>query len=244
MKNMGLGRLTIVKPPASDPETARWMAPGCDDLLARIRIVATVDEALQGVTYAVASTARHRKQGQPVLEPSDLVRQIYDSERERVTGILFGREDFGLSTADVSRCAALVRIPTPEHASLNLGQAVLLLSHSLFEGARARGHQAGGRTLGGSRGTTSTAAVSRASERDETADLPAVEPAIDEIVSLLRRVGYLRGATPEKVALTARQALQQAQITRRHTEALRGMVSRIEWALDHPGLDWEKTAKR
>ena len=63
MRNMGLDQLVIVAPPAWDPETARWMAPGCDDLLDRIRVVATLDEALEGVHLAIASTARHRKQG-------------------------------------------------------------------------------------------------------------------------------------------------------------------------------------
>jgi len=243
MKNMGLSRLTLVNPPAWDPETARWMAPGCDDLLSSIRHVATVEEALQDVTFAVASTARHRKQRQPVMEPAELVRKVYKSEPSQVTGILFGREDFGLATTDVNRCAALLRIPTPEHASLNLAQAVLIVCHALFEGGRERGLIASGRTLGGSRGTNTTAGVSTKSARDDPADLTQVEPAVMELLGLLERVGYLRGTRPDKVVLTARQALQRAQISRRHTEALRGMVKRIGWALDHPNADWEKTAK-
>ncbi len=244
MKNMGLRRLTLVDPPAWDPETARWMAPGCEDILGQTRLVSSLDEALEGITFAVASTARHRKQGHPVFEPRDLVREVFDAQPDRVTGILFGREDSGLSNRDVNRCAALMRIPTPEHASLNLGQAVLLVCHSLFEGARQRGLVASGRSLGGRRGTKSTATVSHKSERDLPADLPTVEPAVEQLVGLLQRVGYLRNTPPDKAALTARQALQQAQISRRHTEALRGMISRVEWALDHPEVDWEKTAKR
>ena len=244
MKNMGLSRLTVVNPPAWDPETTRWMAPGCDDLLARIRLVSSLDEALEGITLAIASTARHRKQGHPVLEPSALADQVFTLPEDGQIAILFGREDFGLSTADVNRCAALLRIPTPEHASLNLSQAVLLVAHALFEGARARGLQASGRTLGGSRGSRTTARVSRPSSRDLPADIPKIEPAVSEILAVLQRVGYLRGTPAEKVALTARQALQRAQISVRHVEALRGMVSRIEWALAHPDVDWEKTSKR
>jgi len=241
---MGLDRLTLVNPPAWDPETARWMAPGCDDLVSRIRVVATLDEALEGVTYAVAATARHRKQGHPVFEPAAFASDLFERDPSGTPGVLFGREDFGLSTTDVNRCAALLRIPTPEHASLNLAQAVLLVGHALFEGVRARGLEASGRTLGGSRGTRTTAGVSRPSPRDELADIPSVEPAVLELLGLLQRVGYLRGTPTEKVALTARQALQRAQISRRHVEALRGMVNRIEWALASPGVDWEKTSKR
>lgn len=244
MTNMGLSRLTLVAPPAYDPERARWMAPGCDDLLAQMRIVPTLDDALAGVHRAVAATARHRKQGQPVHEPPQIAALALDEAEEgRTTAILFGREDFGLATADVLRCEALMRIPTPEHASLNLAQAVLLVSHALFEESRRRGASAPGRTLGGSRGRHTTAGKQQGSRRDALADLPAIEPAVDQLVGLLDRVGYLRGTPPDKVRLTARSALQRGRISVRHVEALRGMISRIEWALDHPGIDWKRTRK-
>ncbi|MEZ4316484.1 MAG: RNA methyltransferase [Myxococcota bacterium] len=235
MKNMGLSRLVVVAPPAYDPEQARWMAPGASDLLASTRIVATLDEALEGCHVAVASTARHRKQGQPVLTPPDLASAI--AEDDRTWALLFGREDFGLSTDDILRCESIVRIPTPEHASLNLAQAVLLLANTLFTEARARGHAATGRTLGGSRGKRTTASKSKGDKRDQLADLRRIEPAVADLIDLLDRVGYFRSTPEDKVRLTARQALQRSSISIRHLEALRGMVSRTRWALEHPDLD-------
>lgn len=244
MKNFGLRRLILVDPPAWDPETARWMSPGCDDILREARVVKTLEEALDGVHVAVASTARHRKQGAPVHTPATLIPRIFqDGAAGRTTAILFGREDFGLATSDVLHCESLLRIPTPEHASLNLGQAVLLVAWSLFQEAQERGASFQGRTLGGSRGTRSTTRVSRGSARDELADLPQIEPAVESIVGLLDRVGYTRGVQPDKVRLTARQALQRGHISIRHVEALRGMVARLEWALDHPDADWRSTRR-
>jgi TrmH family RNA methyltransferase len=242
MKNFGLRRLVLVDPPAYDPERARWMAPGCDDVLAEARIVSTLDEALEGVHRAVASTARHRRQGQPVLEPTAAADSIFD-DPERVHAILFGREDFGLSAEDTRRCEALLRIPTPEHASLNLSQAVVVVAHTLFEGARSRGLSATGRTLGGSRSERTTRSARPRSSRDRKADLVQIEPAADELVELLDRVGYLRGTPASKVLLTARQALQRASLAVRHVEALRGMVSRVGWALDHPEIDWKQSRR-
>lgn len=245
MRNMGLDQLVIVDPPAWDPETARWMAPGCDEMLSQIRVVATLDEALEGVHLALASTARHRKQGQAVLTPDQAASQILDDAQVgHTTAILFGREDFGLATADVIRCEALLRIPTPEHASLNLGQAVLLCSWALFSEARSRGGRFEGRTLGGSRAKRTTDPVQPNSPREAPADLVQVEPAVQEILGLLDRVGYLRGVQPDKARLTARQSLQRARMPMRHVEALRGMLARIEWALENPGLDWKQTKRR
>jgi TrmH family RNA methyltransferase len=235
MQNFGLRRLVLVAPPAYDPERARWMAPGCAELLAEARIVATLDEALEGVHRAIGTTARHRRFGQPVLEPDAAARLVLDEDG--VTALLFGREDSGLSNDVLQRCGALLRIPTAEHASLNLAQAVLLCGHVLFEEARRRGAEAPGRTLGGTRART-TARVARVGSKDRRADLPELEPLAGEVVHLLGEVGYLRGTAPAKVKLTARSLLQSAAMTVKEVEALRGMVGRIRWALEHPGEDW------
>jgi len=235
MQNFGLRRLVLVAPPAYDPERARWMAPGCAELLAEARIVATLDAALEGVHQAIGTTARHRRFGQPVLEPAEAARTALDGEG--VTALLFGREDTGLSNDAIHRCSALLRIPTAEHASLNLAQAVLLCCHALFEESRRRGAEAPGRTLGGTR-ARSTARAGRAGPKDRQADLVALEPLAEEVVKLLGQVGYLRGTAAAKVRLTARSLLQREVMSVKEVEALRGMVGRIRWALEHPDEDW------
>jgi tRNA/rRNA methyltransferase len=235
MTNMGLRRLVVVDPPCLDPMRVRWMAPGCDGVVANMRIVATLDEALHGCHRAVASTARHRVGNQPVLDPATFAARHWDDpDPQTVTALLFGREDFGLSREHVDRCDAVLRIPTPEHASLNLGQAVLVVSNHWFAAGRERGVAATGRTLGGRRGTKPTRALEAPHPRDERADLPRIEPVADALVGLLGRVGYTRSTRPERVRQTARQALQGAGLTIRQIEALRGMISKVEWALDHP----------
>lgn len=240
MKNMGLHRLVVVDPPALDLMRVRWMAPGCDDVVAGMRITATLDEALEGVHEAIATTARHRKGHQPVVDPAGFAEDFWsaDPDDETVTAILFGREDFGLSKADSDRCRRLLRIPTPEHASLNLGQAVLLIAHAWFETGRLRGlAEAPGRSLGGRRGAKPTAALQGGDRRDERADLPRIEPAADALVDVLDRVGYFRSTPPERVRQTARAAIEKAAPTLREVDALRGMIARVSWALDHPEAD-------
>jgi tRNA (cytidine32/uridine32-2'-O)-methyltransferase len=222
MKNMGLSKLIIVAPPSFDPHRARWMAPGCDDILAQMRIVATLDEALAGVTRAIATTARHRRHGQPVLEPRELAQTHFEGADDEVTALLFGREDHGLPASAVERCAALLRIPTPEHASLNLAQAVLLVAHALFEEGRHRGVSASGRTVSGSHGAKSTLELTKAAAR---ADLVELEPVVQEILGLLAQVGSAPPAV--KGAITVRGALQRAALSKQELGALRGLVQRV-----------------
>ena len=241
MKNMGLSRLVLVNPPSYDPEQARWMAPGAGDILAAARIVPTLDEALSGVHTAVATTARHRSLGHPIDTPAELAKRFFASDSRPVLAVLFGREDHGLDSAAVGRCERLLRIPTPEHASLNLGQAVLLCAHALFNAALDRGMTAEGRTLAGRGEGKTTTAVQTPAARDQLADVGLIEPAVEDIVALLERVGYTRGVKPEKVRTTARQSLYASKLTVRTAAALRGMLRRIGWALDNPDVDWKKT---
>ncbi len=238
MANMGLSRLIVVDPPSFDPERARWMAPGCDDVLAAARFVATLDEALEGCHLAVATTARHRKGDQPVLDPTSFAAAHWDDPADdTVTALLFGREDFGLSREQVDRCHAVLRIPTPEHASLNLGQAVLMVANAWFQAGLARGVTATGRSIGGRRGHQPTARLDRADPGDQRVDLPRLVGLTDDVVRLLDRVGYTSRATPpEKVHQTTLGALQRAGLTEKQATALRGMVRRIQLVLDRPEL--------
>lgn len=245
MANMGLTRLVVVDPaPSFDPERMRWMAPGADRVLDRLRIVATLDEALQGVHRAVATTARHRRDGQRVHEPDALAAQILDEVPGHVTAVLFGREDTGLTREEAARCESLLRIPTGAHASLNLGQAVLLVAHRCFEAARAQGLRATGRKVGGAHGSTDTRSLQQSGGTHGLADVTTVEPAVVELCTLLNRVGFGRATSPEKVAVTLREALQRARLSRRQVHAIRGMVNRVEYALDHPDIDWRASKRQ
>lgn len=235
MKNFGLRRLAVVDPPPSfDVERARWMAPGADDVLAQMVVYATLDEAVAHLHLLVGTTARHRADDQPVWEPPMWATNALDLPDGKQVGVLFGREDLGLSREQTLRCGALVRIPTDHHASLNLGQAALLMASAMFEAARSRGLHAEGRIVGGRMGPRSTASLTRRDGKAAPATLAEMEPAVLDLLGLLGRVGYLKATSPEKVSATLREAFQKAQPTRRQINAVRGMVHRVSWGMDHP----------
>jgi tRNA (cytidine32/uridine32-2'-O)-methyltransferase len=237
MRNFGLRQLTVVDPPPSfDLERARWMAPGAHDVLDAMHIAPTLEDALTGCALVVGTTARHRSDDQPVWEPPEAAARAFDVPDDADVAVLFGREDTGLAREHTLRCGALLRIPTDHHASLNLGQAALLIAQSLFHAACQRGFLADGRMLGGRKGERPTRAMQRRSDALATADATVMEPAVLELLALLDRVGYTRGTSPEKVAATLREVLQRAAPTRKQVFALRGMVSRTQWTLDQrPG---------
>lgn len=223
MANFGLDQLVLVAPPAWDPHRARWAAPGCDDLIARTQVVETLDEALVGVHHVVAATARHRKQHQPVINPTTFADAVVASDT--TWAVLFGREDNGLPTSAIDRAERVLRIPTAAHASLNLAQAALLVCQAVFLAATNGGSTAPGRAVGG-RTQATTASLDQA--RRAVADVVALEALVTHALGLLERVGYTRGTSPEQVAVTLRGALQRAELAPHEVDALRGMVARVD----------------
>ena len=95
--------------------------------------------ALAGLHWVCATTARQRDLAKPVLTPEQAVaemrRRIGEGQR---CGILFGPERNGLETEEVANADAAVMAPVnPNFASLNLAQAVLLLSYEWMKQADA-----------------------------------------------------------------------------------------------------------
>ena len=143
MVNMGLQRLVVVAPPALDIDRARWMAPGAAGLLDKARYVRTVGEAVVGCQAVYATTARSRHDHWPAVDTTGFAREVHDgaeAHEDYAAAVLFGTEDSGLANDELVHAHALLHIPTDLHASLNLGQAALLVAAALHGEARARSY--------------------------------------------------------------------------------------------------------
>ncbi len=135
LKTMGFSRLVLVAPRVanvqSDPE-AIAMASGADDVLASAHVVATLADALSGAQWSLALTARSREYGPPQLAPRAAAAHAREHAAHGDIALVFGNERTGLSNEDVERCSALAHIPAnPAYSSLNLAQAVQVLSYEL-----------------------------------------------------------------------------------------------------------------
>ncbi len=108
------------------------MASGAEDVLAAARIVPTIADALAGVTWSVALTARMREYGPPQLAPREAASEARLHAPGGNIAFVFGNERTGLSNEHVERCSALAHIPAnPAYSSLNLAQAVQVLAYEL-----------------------------------------------------------------------------------------------------------------
>lgn len=132
MLNCGVSGLRIVNPRDGWPsERAEAMSAGALEAMPPVKVYASTAEAIADLHFVYATTAR----------PRDMVKQIMtarsaavdmrrrEAEGQRI-GLLFGAERSGLINDDIALSGAVITIPlNPGFASLNLGQAVLLVTY-------------------------------------------------------------------------------------------------------------------
>ena len=132
MANFGLSELRLVSPRDGWPsDKARAAASKADHVIDGAVVYETLEEAIADLNFVYATTARMRDGFKPVRSPIVAARTLKTKygAGEKV-GILFGREKSGLSNEQVALADELVTFPVnPAFASLNIAQAVLLMSY-------------------------------------------------------------------------------------------------------------------
>ncbi|MBT9370338.1 RNA methyltransferase [Rhizobium sp. CSW-27] len=132
MANFGLSELRLVNPRDGWPsEKAQAAAAKADHVIEATKVFATLEEAVADLNFVYATTARQRdgfkEVRAPVTAAATLRRRFVAGEK---TGILFGRERWGLTNEEVALADEIVTFPVnPAFASLNIAQAVLLMSY-------------------------------------------------------------------------------------------------------------------
>lgn len=138
MKNMGLSELVLVSPKQYPDAEATARASGAADLLARARVTASIAEAIRDCGLVLGTSSRPRAANWTVLDPPEAAARAVAAARLGPVAILFGGERNGLSNEDLAVCQALLTVPaSPEYESLNLAQAVQIVTWEIRKAAGA-----------------------------------------------------------------------------------------------------------
>ena len=207
MKVMGFHDLVLVQPRFPDVlqhDEAIAMASGATDVLQAARIVPTLADALDGITWACATAMTPRDFGPPTHAPREHFAQLAPSPHR--VAFVFGTERTGLSNEDVYRCHACVSVPSnPDYGSLNLAQAVQVLAYDWRQ------------ALGGwpVQPRTTDAAL---------ADGAAIDGLLQHWQEALVQIGFLDPAAPKKLMPRLNQLLNRAELTLEEVHILRGIA--------------------
>lgn len=216
LKTMGFDDLVLVRPREANVQRkaeAIALSSGAHDVLARARVVDTVEAALEGVTHVSATAMTPRDFGPPNHAPRELFAGLAAAGHR--VAFLFGSERHGMTNDDVHACHACVSIPTdPVYGSLNLAQAVQLLA---YEWRLA---------IGGFAGPASPAVA--ATNAPRRADEPAVRGLVRHWQAVLERIGFLDPETPRKLMPRLLRFVHRAQPTVEEVHILRGIARAVE----------------
>ena len=132
-KNFGIELIRLVKPQVFDPYRIEGIAHNTGDVVEKITMCASLEEAIADCVHAVALTARERSAKRTLLRPRPAAEQVTALAADGPVAIVFGREDKGLTNDELDRCHALATIATnPGHRSLNLAQAVAIMGYECW----------------------------------------------------------------------------------------------------------------
>lgn len=211
MKVMGFDDLVLVAPRWSDVLTREEtvaLASGADDVLRRARVVDTLVEALDGITWACATAMTPRDFGPPTEAPRPHLASLAAGAHR--VAFVFGSERFGMGNDDVYRCHACLSIPTaPDFGSLNLAQAVQLIAYEWRQ------------ALGSFPVQPRTAPVRQA-------DATMVQGLLAHWREMLVQIGFLDPAAPKKLMPRLNQLANRLQPTEEEVHILRGIARTMQ----------------
>ena len=217
MKTMGFDDLVLVAPRWANVlrrEETIQRASGALDVLSRARIVATLDEALDGMTHLCATAMTPRDFGPPTRTPREHLAPLASSGQGGVA-FLFGSERFGMRNEDVYRCHVCLSIPSnPQFGSLNIGAALQVVAYEW-------------RLALGGFGGTDKALRSIADTGPALADAAQVSGMLTHLEQSLVALGFLDPAAPKKLMPRLNALFNRAQVTQEEVHILRGIAKSI-----------------
>jgi tRNA/rRNA methyltransferase len=210
MKNMGCTQLRIVNGcDRFDSESLKF-AVSARDLLESAVVYPDLAAATADCTLTVGTTRRHGKYRQEILSPPEVASRLREqAAADCRAALVFGREDSGLTTEELSLCRWHATIPTSqEYGSLNLAQSVLLFCYELGKASEQPG---GGRTF-------------------ELANSKEMETLFTHFDATLNKIGFLNEQNPAHMMRSLRRIFFRANLDSREVTVLRGMLTQIDWA--------------
>jgi len=228
MKNMGLQQLFLVNPQCDYlEEDARKMAVHGIDVLRGAKIVSTLPEALTGCQRAMATTGQYRSLPTALENPKSALPWLLECP----SALIFGREDTGLTNAELSYAQRLIRIPSSDiYPSLNLAQAVAICCYELYQIILAQEEEEINnyqlpQTNYPLPITDDQLAIS------SQASLEDLEGYYQQLEALLLKVEYLYPHTAPSRMEKFRRLFNRAYPTSAEVSMLRGIFRQINWAL-------------
>lgn len=205
MKAMGFENLILVNPKSVNLQEIKTMACTTEDIFHKAPIYETLDEAVQNLDWIIGTTGRKRHEYTYLLPIDKAAQEIAARTESQKIGILFGREDWGLSNEQLDHCQALATIDTAQFHSINLSQSVMITCYEIR------------RYL-----------AQPAESKLEWAEQKDMNSLLDGWADLLSNTGYINRGDPDSLIRSFKQIFMRAGLTKRETRIFKGIESHFK----------------
>jgi tRNA (cytidine32/uridine32-2'-O)-methyltransferase len=216
MRTMGFDQLTLVAPHRFPDPEATALAAGADDVLGKASIQDDLVAGLTGTTFALGLSARRRGVNIPELDPREGVAQaLAAARRGEQVALVFGNERTGLENDELSRCHAMIRIPSvDDFSSLNLSQAVQVVAYELRSALLADEAK-----------DVATVPESALDPDEVPADAEQLERFFTHLGQTLDDIEFHKGRSPVTIMLKLRKLFLRARPELRELRILHGILA-------------------
>lgn len=209
MSNFGFTELRLVNPYDPAFREAR-SAVGAAQLLQNAQVYSTLAEAIADCSLVVGTTAARARELHQSLRRLEIGAREIRKERTRSrVALLFGSEKRGLLNDELSHCHWLLRIPTREGVSMNLGQAVAVCLYELVRETKAAERPIAGKA----------------------ASSGEIERITGVLLKSLQVSGYVNPKTAASTEEKVRRLVRRLKMPAEDTEVWLGMLRQVLWKL-------------
>ncbi|MGB5134694.1 MAG: RNA methyltransferase [Prochlorococcaceae cyanobacterium] len=226
--NFGVSDLRLVAPRCDHlSEEALRMAVHASGVLERAALFPSLTAALADCGRVVATSGRCSGEPLPLQDMDTALRWLRQEAppaalRSPATSsaraLVFGREDRGLSNAELLQAGRVLTIDTATaYSSLNLAQAAAVVLHHWH-------------SLQDNRPQGDRQRPGAPPQQPDPCPRGVLEAMLGDAEHLLLAVGFLHPHTAAARMAKLRALLQRAQVSTAETALLRGMVRQLRWA--------------
>ncbi|MGB0955931.1 MAG: RNA methyltransferase [Panacagrimonas sp.] len=214
MMNMGLSRLTLVRPKRFPSREAFYRASSAKSVVENAQVVERLEDAVADCAWVLGSSARPRHLGDEPLHPEQAASGLLASARTAASvALVFGCERTGLTNAELDQCQARTIIPAnPGYPSLNVAAAVQIYCYALRMAA--------------------VAPTPVAAKREHPWYAPASAKQLADLHAHLERVlrltGFLDPENPRLLMRRLKQLVSRANPDLNEVNILRGILTSVE----------------
>jgi tRNA (cytidine32/uridine32-2'-O)-methyltransferase len=219
-RNFGIERMRLVNPESFDPWRIEGIAHNSAAFVSGIEIMDSLGAAVADCVHVAVLTARGRTAKRRTVRPREAAAELLAASATGPVAVVVGREDRGLTNAELDLGHVLVTIPTdPRNSSLNLAQAASIMA---YESWIARG------------GETAPLKPPRKDTPPATSD--QLESLFDDWRRALWAVDFFKTRRPDSVMRSFREIIHRSALDGREASLVRAMGIEVVRYLARAGL--------